>query len=90
MSNITDKRVLYMKGAMFVVLGALATTLILLQFPDLRLALLLAVAVWSFCRAYYFAFYVIHHYIDPTYDFAGLGSVVAYLWRRCGRQDETA
>jgi len=87
MGDITDKRVLYIKGGLFVVLGALATGLILLQHPDLQLALMLAIAVWSFCRAYYFAFYVIQHYIDPTYRFAGLGSVIGYLWRRRGQKD---
>jgi len=42
-------------------------------------ALLLLVAVWSFCRAYYFAFYVIEHYVDPSYKFAGLTSFAMYL-----------
>jgi hypothetical protein len=27
-----------------------------------------------FCRFYYFAFYVIEHYVDPGYRFSGLGS----------------
>ena len=45
-------------------------------------ALLLATAVWCFARFYYFAFYVIEHYVDPGYKFAGLGSFVAYLFRR--------
>ena len=42
----------------------------------------LAVGIWCFCRAYYFAFYVIEHYIDPGYKFAGLSSFVRYLLRR--------
>jgi len=49
---------------------------------------LLCIAVWCFARAYYFAFYVIEHYIDPTYKFAGLTSFVAYLLRkRRGNRD---
>ena len=82
MGDITDKRLLYFKGGMFVGLGLLAVGLILFEHRDLRLAILLAIAIWSFCRAYYFAFYVIQHYIDPSYRFAGLGSFVAYLFRR--------
>jgi len=39
----------------------LASTLLLLRHPKATTALLLAVAVWGFCRAYYFAFYVIDH-----------------------------
>ena len=47
-----------------------------------KAALLLAICVWSFCRAYYFAFYVIEHYVDPQYKFAGLSSFVLYLLRK--------
>ena len=43
-----------------------------------RILLLLALCIWGFCRAYYFAFYVIQYYIDPTYRFAGLISFVRY------------
>lgn len=82
MGDITSPRLLIGKGFLFLALGALAATLILILYPDVRLGLLLAVAVWAFCRAYYFVFYVIEHYIDPTYRFAGLGSALIYLWRR--------
>ena len=82
MGDIIDKRLLYLKGTLFACVGSLATAVILFEHPDLRIAFLLGVAVWSFCRAYYFAFYVIQHYMDPTFRFAGLGSVAAYLWRQ--------
>jgi hypothetical protein len=47
-----------------------------------RIALLLAIAVWCFARAYYFAFYVVEHYIDPGYKFAGLIDFLRYLMRK--------
>ena len=53
--------------------------LILLECPKWKVAILLALAVWAFARAYYFAFYVIEHYIDPSYRFAGLWSFVRYV-----------
>jgi hypothetical protein len=48
---------------------------------------LLAMSVWCFCRAYYFAFYVIEHYVDPGFHFSGLGSFVKYIFwgRKSGR-----
>ncbi len=52
--------------------GSLAAILVIAQAPSLTMALLLAICVWGFCRAYYFAFYVIEHYIDPGYKYAGL------------------
>ena len=68
----------------------IAASLILLQYPDWKVALLLAIAIWSFARAYYFAFYVIEHYIDPTFRFAGLTSLVSYLLRRRPPPDQTS
>ena len=49
---------------------------------SLKIIGLLAVAIWAFCRAYYFAFYVIDHYIDPSQRYAGL---VDFLRRRRDR-----
>ena len=43
---------------------------------------LFCLAIWSFCRAYYFAFYVIEHYVDPAFRFAGLLDFAKYLLRR--------
>lgn len=82
LGDIQSERLLYLKGAFFVALGATAAGIILYEHPEWRLAALLAVAIWAFCRAYYFAFYVIQHYADPSYRFAGLLSFVVYAWRR--------
>jgi hypothetical protein len=49
--------------------------------PSATVLLLLAVAIWAFARAYYFAFYVVQHYVDSEYRFAGLVSLVKYLLR---------
>ncbi len=82
MPDITNPRLLWCKGILFVVLGALAAGLLLLFHPDWTTAALLVLAIWAFCRAYYFAFYVIEHYIDPSHKFAGLGALVRYILRR--------
>jgi hypothetical protein len=47
-----------------------------------KTALLLGITVWAFCRAYYFAFYVIERYVDPGYRFAGLLSLLRYIYGR--------
>jgi hypothetical protein len=81
MSDITSPRLLYAKGALFVVLGALASATMWLEHPSWRLLALHALAVWAFARACYFAFYVVGRYADPSFRFAGLGSFVRYLLR---------
>jgi hypothetical protein len=81
MTDITSERLLWTKGALFLLLALAASVLLLLEAASLKVAVLLAVAVWGFCRAYYFAFYVIERYVDPGYRFSGLGSFLLYIAR---------
>jgi len=82
MRDLTDPRWIRLKGALFAVLGFLSAAALLLEAPSLRVALLLALSVWAFCRAYYFAFYVLERYVDPEFRFSGLGSALRYLLAR--------
>jgi hypothetical protein len=82
MGDLTNPKVIKLKGALFFLAGVLAAALLLIDTPTWRTAALLAIAIWSFCRFYYFAFYVIEHYVDPSYRFAGLGAFLRYCWRR--------
>ena len=82
MTDIKNPRLLYAKGALLVLGGIMASGLLLAEHPTVKVALLLGIAVWCFARAYYFAFYVVEHYVDPSYKFAGLGSFAAYLLRK--------
>ncbi len=67
---------------MFFIIGVVSVILILISVPDWKIAVLLALAVWSFCQLYYFAFYVIEKYVDPGHKFSGLFSFVKYLLKR--------
>ena len=82
MKDLTDPKWIKAKGMLFLLIGLLAAALLLIEQPIWRTALLLALAVWGFCRFYYFAFYVIEHYVDPSYRFSGLWSFVCYLIRK--------
>jgi hypothetical protein len=82
MRDLQSHRWILIKAALFLVIGVISCALILLEVPDLRIAALLVVAIWAFCRAYYFAFYVIEKYIDPSYRFSGLFSALRYLVTR--------
>ncbi len=82
MADIKNPTLLYAKGAMMLLAGILASALLLISHPDLMTALCLGIAVWGFCRAYYFAFYVIEHYIDPGYRYASIWSFLSQAARR--------
>ncbi len=82
MTDLKSPTLIYAKGWLFLLTGLVAAGLLLAEAPTLKAAALLAIAIWCFCRFYYFAFYVIEHYVDPTYKFAGLTSFVAYWLRQ--------
>ena len=82
MKALTSPRLLYLKFALLVVAGTAASCLTIARQPTLMTAALLLITVWAFCRAYYFAFYVVEHYIDPSYRFSGLISLMRYVWAR--------
>ena len=79
MKDLTDPRWIKVKGILFLVVGMLSASLLLVDHFDLKTAALLVISIWCFCRFYYFAFYVIEHYVDSSYRFAGLFSFVRYL-----------
>lgn len=81
-SDLKSAKLIYLKATLFLLAGTAASAGILVETPNLRTAFLLAIAIWSFCRLYYFAFYVIEKYIDPSYRFAGLFSVLSYLLKQ--------
>lgn len=86
MRDLTNARAIWTKGVLFLLLGTSSAVLALLEAPSLRVSVLLAVAIWGSCRAYYFPHYVIEKHVDPGYRFSGLGSFVRYCLGRRGRK----
>ncbi len=82
MADLTNPKVIKFKGALFLVMGLMASALLLIETPTLRTVFLLGIAIWSFCRFYYFAFYVLEHYVDPGFHFSGLLDCVRYLLKK--------
>ncbi len=82
MKDLTSPVWIKVKGILFLLVGLLAATLLIIENPTWKAALLLALAIWCFCRFYYFAFYVIEHYVDPGYRFSGLWSFARFLLRK--------
>lgn len=82
MADLKNPKWMYLKALLLLACGLLAGIIVWAEAPSLRNAILLGVCVWGFSRAYYFAFYVIQHYIDPQFRFAGLIDVARYLLGR--------
>jgi hypothetical protein len=79
MKEITSPTSIKIKGLLFLFLGLLSGGLLVLESPSLRVAALLTISIWSFCRFYCFAFYVIVRYVDSTFRFSGVISFARYI-----------
>ncbi|MDB6065382.1 MAG: hypothetical protein JWR26_1590 [Pedosphaera sp.] len=79
MKDLTSPGMIKLKGILFLVVGLLSAILLFLEKPEAKIAVLLGISVWCFCRFYYFAFYVIEKYVDPSYRFSGLWSFARYM-----------
>lgn len=82
LGDLKDARWILLKGGLFLLAGCMAVAALLLAHPDWQTVTLLTLSVFCFCRFYYFCFYVIEKYVDSEFRYAGLTSVIAYLWRR--------
>ena len=82
MKDLTSATWIKVKGLLFLLLGIAAAVLLVLESPSWKVAGLLALTIWCFCRCYYFAFYVIEKYVDPSFKFSGLWSFACYLLKR--------
>ena len=76
MSDLQSKRWIIAKGIAFLGIAVVAAALILVESQSVRTAALLALLVWAACRFYYFLFYVLQRYVDPTLRYASIISLV--------------
>ena len=84
MSDLQSKPGIVVKGITFLGIIVVAAALILFESPSGRTAALLAVLVWAACRFYYFLFYVLERYVDPSLRYAGIIALIrAILAKRC-------
>jgi hypothetical protein len=90
--DLSSPAVIHAKGALFVVLGALSGLMVLAESPTAKTAALLAICSWASARAYYCAFYVVEKYVDSSFRYSGLASLLRYAIGRApgGEHDRRA
>ena len=82
MADIKKIWLLYLKGFLLFLTGFISSLLLVLLNLNFKTIVLLFLAIWGFCRAYYFAFYVIQHYVDSNYKFSGLIDFAKYSLKK--------
>lgn len=80
--DLKDAKWMYLKAVLFLVAGIIAAAALFAETPTLRTVFLIGVVIWSFCRLYYFMFYVVEKYVDPSYRFDSILSFLIYLLRQ--------
>ena len=82
MRDLVNPRWMYLKAALLLTILVSCCLLLFMEAPTWRAALLLALIVWASARLYYFMFYVIERYVDPSFRFSGIGSALRHLLDR--------
>jgi hypothetical protein len=85
--DIKSERLLYWKGALFLLLALIAGGALIALNPNWTNLVLLLITVWAACRFYYFLFYVIEKYADPQFRYAGILSFIRYRQQKGSRPE---
>jgi len=88
MRNLKSSTAIKMKALLFLILGLFSAGLLLARAPSVEVLVLLGLTVWSFCRMYYFAFYVVATYLDTTYKYSGLISLLRHATAQKGLKNK--
>ena len=72
------------KAVLFVGIAVLAGVMVWLEAPRWSVAVGLVLVGWGSARAYYFGFYVVEHWVDRRFRFAGLWGFAVWGWRGGG------
>ncbi|MBM4063968.1 MAG: hypothetical protein FJ265_23150 [Planctomycetes bacterium] len=79
--HVLTPRWMAIKAAQFLMVAGLAAFVVLWRDPSWTVGACLVLLGWSCSRAYYFVFYVVERYVDPSYRFAGLLDFARWLAR---------
>lgn len=86
MSDLQSHRWIVAKGVLFLILALLSASMIFWESPTFRVAVLLAILAWASARFYYFLFYVLEQYVDPSLRYAGIIALLQTLMDRIRRR----
>lgn len=80
--DLKNPRLIILKGLLFLVLALACALLVAAEIHSWQGRALLAIGIWAFCRTYYFAFYVLEKYVDPSLRYTGLVDLARGLFVR--------
>ena len=72
MADLKSKKMIVIKGLMFISIVIISTIVIAIYCPRKEVIALLLILIWASARSYYFIFYVLEKYVDPKLKYTGL------------------
>ena len=84
MGDLKSKSLIVAKGLLFLVIVLITVSALFALSPDWLTAVLIVLLIWASARFYYFLFYVLEKYVDPSLRYSGIPDLLRHL-RRCKR-----
>ena len=72
MNDIKSKRLIVIKGLLFISIVFVSGIVIACYCPRIEVIALLLILIWASARSYYFLFYVLEKYVDPKLKYTGI------------------
>jgi hypothetical protein len=88
MGDLKNRHLIVLKGFLFLLIVLLCAGALFILNPDWRTALLILLLIWASARFYYFLFYVLEKYVDPSLKYAGLTDMLRKIWRSKRRGED--
>jgi hypothetical protein len=72
MNDIKSKKLIVIKGLLFISIAAVSAIVIAIYCPRIEVIALLLILIWASARSYYFLFYVLEKYVDPKFKYSSI------------------
>ncbi len=79
MADLKNPNIIKAKGFLFLALAIGSGALAVVEDRKWVEVILIAIAIWSGARFYYFLFYVLEKYVDPNQKYAGVLTMLQEL-----------
>ena len=82
MGDIKSKPLIVVKGILFLLIVLITASALFALSPNWLTAVLILLLAWASARFYYFLFYVLEQYVDPSLRYTGIPDLLRHLIRR--------
>ena len=82
LSDDLNPRAIIVKGVMFLAITLFCFGYLVSETKNFKTALVAGILIWAAARFYYFLFYVIEKYVDPSFKYSGVLDMIKSLRKK--------